>query len=397
MVTKDHWFEGAFLDWEDFESNYWRKKPVSVSRVSVQAAVNDGLAANDLFRLCRNDLVESRLISNIDGEFKLAFGPFDLDTLPLHSMLMVQGLESHLAGVSEYLVDSFAFLPRWRIEDVMVSYGHENTSCGAHFDHYDVFLVQVRGSKCWHLDEGNHVDEDLSPASDIRLLQDFHASEKIYQQPGDILYIPPRTGHWGITSCDDCLTLSVGIRNPTLGEMISHLADLAGDELTSNQTLDDSLTEANGIDQLTTRSITKKMANVLLNPSLTDRWFGAFMTELKEPDLISNAPEQSDADIIRQLQTHRLVQCHLATRLAYQVSGDKLNLYVNGESLTVSICSQAWIVILEAQRQVESSVILESVRESEQQESNQDKRENLRVLSFLLQLGAVCMSSGERE
>ena len=375
------WFGNASVSWEEFISSYWRKKPVHVSAASIEEHVNsqlaDSLTTQNLLQLCQNELIESRLIDLKDGEYNLQFGPFELVELPQDSMLMVQGLESHLLVISDYLRHSFSFLPRWRIDDVMASYANENTSCGPHFDHYDVFLVQIRGNKLWHLDDGHHKDTDLSPSAAIRLLQDFQATEVVKQQPGDILYIPPGTGHWGVAS-NDSLTLSVGIRNPTLQEMISHLADRIGDELDTGLTLDDSLTtQGNGISEQITLTMRNKMADTMLNPSLLNQWFGVYMTELREPELISIPDHKlTDNDIIDKLESRQAIRCHLATRLAYQVTGDKLALYVNGESYSVSASDLSWLTPLEADRQVESHLLAITP-------------DSIHVLSSLIHSGAV--------
>jgi 50S ribosomal protein L16 3-hydroxylase len=259
----------------------------------------------------------------------------------------------------------------------MASYANENASCGPHFDHYDVFLVQVRGNKRWHLDDGGHKDADLSPSAEIRLLQNFNATQVLDQRPGDILYIPPGTGHWGVAS-DDSLTLSVGIRNPTLQEMISHLADRIGDELDTGQTLDDSLSaQGNGISVETTRAMSNKMAGALLNPSVLNQWFGAYMTELREPDLVTiPGQKMTDKHIADKLVSCRGIRCHLATRLAYQVSGGEVKLYVNGESYSLTTSILTWLTPLEADREVDSRIL-------------ETTQENIHVLSSLINAGAV--------
>ena len=44
----------------------------------------------------------------------------------------------------------FAFLPPWRLDDVMVNFASRG-SVGPHFDQYDVFLVQVAGTRRWQI------------------------------------------------------------------------------------------------------------------------------------------------------------------------------------------------------------------------------------------------------
>ena len=45
------------------------------------------------------------------------------------------------------LLAHFDFLPRWRIDDIMISYAVPGGSVGAHIDQYDVFLLQGMGQR----------------------------------------------------------------------------------------------------------------------------------------------------------------------------------------------------------------------------------------------------------
>jgi 50S ribosomal protein L16 3-hydroxylase len=44
-------------------------------------------------------------------------------------------------------ITEFDFIPRWRFDDVMISYAATGGSVGPHFDYYDVFLLKVMGRK----------------------------------------------------------------------------------------------------------------------------------------------------------------------------------------------------------------------------------------------------------
>jgi ribosomal protein L16 Arg81 hydroxylase len=43
--------------------------------------------------------------------------------------------------------------------------------------------------------------------------------------PGDVLYLPPRVAHRGTSLSDDCMTLSVGCRAPSVSDLVSKLAE----------------------------------------------------------------------------------------------------------------------------------------------------------------------------
>jgi 50S ribosomal protein L16 3-hydroxylase len=343
------WSLGSNVSKESFLTESWRKKAYSFDAHINIEDISAFLSKETLLKLCDNALVESRLVDGTD--FSLELGPFKLDHLPTDQMLMIQGLESHLTDISRLISQHFSFLPRWRIDDVMATYANKETSCGAHFDHYDVFLIQIRGEKRWQLDDGEHLDSDLNENADIRLLDNFQSTTELIQKPGDILYIPPKVGHWGIAS-DDCLTLSIGIRNPTLQEMISHFADLIGDQLGEVHTMDDSLNMLDhGIDEKTTDSIADQMAINLLQPSLTRQWFGRYMTELREPELSKIPSKSMTIDQMKRMLKQALpIQCQLSSRLAYQELQESLLIFVNGECFVADKSSLVWFRELEQQR-----------------------------------------------
>jgi hypothetical protein len=72
----------------------------------------------------------------------------------------------------------FAFIPNWRIDDVMISYASEGGGVGPHIDNYDVFLLQGRGRRRWAISHAPIAagDEELVEGVDVRVLKGFRAS-----------------------------------------------------------------------------------------------------------------------------------------------------------------------------------------------------------------------------
>jgi len=369
------WIPGATISQEAFSSDFWRKKATKLCSGLDINQISKHLSQAYLLDLCKNELVESRLVDSRD--YSLALGPFELRQLSSEHMLMIQSLESHLESISELVSQYFSFLPRWRIDDVMATIANNDTSCGPHFDNYDVFLIQIRGEKTWQLDDGHNDDSDLSVTSDVPLLKDFRATEKFLQKPGDILYIPPKVGHWGIAG-DDSLTLSVGIRNPTLQEMISHFADLVGDQIKEVVTLDDSLDmNDHSIHSKSTDLITQRLANTLLRADLTQKWFGCYMTELREPELAiyPQSPKTTD-QIIHWLDHVQILKCQLATRLAFQETEDALLIFVNGLALEVKNSCLSWFQKFEQARYIKTELI-------------EHNEANIELVQSLYMMGAI--------
>ena len=190
-----NWFEQAGLDYAEFQQQYWRKQPWHGRNVFDTASggtlytISKTLNKKGLYQLAEIPLVESRIIANTQpsanpaatdtANYELELGPFAIAALAPGEMLMLQGLEQHLQSISDLLTRHFGFLPRWRIDDVMASYGDAGASCGPHFDHYDVFLLQVRGAKHWQLAAGPFSDADLIEDAEIRLLQHFPGQQTL--------------------------------------------------------------------------------------------------------------------------------------------------------------------------------------------------------------------------
>ena len=345
------WFEHADITYKQFQQRYWRKRPWHGENLfgNTLSNIDNELNNNNLFYLAGDPLIESRVISGAPEDYQLELGPFDIENLASGEMLMIQGLEQHLEVISDLLTRHFGFLPRWRINDVMASYGHSGASCGPHFDHYDVFLLQIRGEKHWQLAPGPFTDDDLMADADIRLLETFPTTDTLTQRAGDILYIPPGVGHYGVAS-EDSLTLSIGLRNTTLAEMISSLADQITDELVDTQTLDDRLGEpASGLMPDDIQQLQDKLIPELTRAGTISRWFGCYMTQLQEPDLIT----QDDNAVIHWPTAKGALVCHLPTRLCHQQGPDSGMIFVNGTASEVDPEVLSWFAVLETLRRID--------------------------------------------
>ena len=86
----------------------------------------------------------------VGSDWQIEHGPFEeqrFQTLPERDWtLLVQAVDLWIPEVADIL-DQFGFLPRWRIDDIMVSYAADGGNVGPHFDNYDVFLLQGEGQR----------------------------------------------------------------------------------------------------------------------------------------------------------------------------------------------------------------------------------------------------------
>ena len=165
----------SFRDFDaaGFLADHWQKQPLLI-RNPWQAWSNP-LPPDELAGLACEAGVESRLIQQTTPEqLQLEHGPLSPDQfgeLQRHPWtLLVQAVDHYVPAVAA-LLDPFRFIPNWRVDDVMVSYAVDGGGVGAHFDMYDVFLVQGLGRRRWRI--GQQCDETtpLRPHDGLRLLE----------------------------------------------------------------------------------------------------------------------------------------------------------------------------------------------------------------------------------
>src|SRR5690606_10284937 len=211
----------------DFLRDYWQKRPLLVRNAF--PGFESPLSPEDLAGLACEELALSRIVMH-DRErdrWQLRTGPFPEElfpTLPHHDWtLLVQDVDKWDADVAA-LLPQFGFLPRWRIDDVMVSFAAPGGSVGAHVDQYDVFLLQAQGHRRWQIDAGDNPPLAFRDDVELKLLREFHPTHDWVLGPGDMLYLPPGVPHHGVAE-DACLTFSVGMRAPSAAELLGDYVD----------------------------------------------------------------------------------------------------------------------------------------------------------------------------
>jgi 50S ribosomal protein L16 3-hydroxylase len=166
-------------------------------------------------------MAEARLVSGgfPAHDWRVRYGPFraaDLTTLPDRDWtLLVQDVEKHYPPLRAVL-DRFDFLPRWRIDDLMVSVAAPGGSVGPHIDQYDVFLLQAQGRRRWQISEGLAAGwlDDV----ELKVLESFEPEQEWVLEPGDMLYLPPGVAHHGV-ALDTGMTWSIGMRAPSAADL----------------------------------------------------------------------------------------------------------------------------------------------------------------------------------
>jgi len=202
-----------------FLRRHWQKRPLLVR--GALPAFRDPVTPEGLLALAARGDVESRLVMERGGARPWQVVPGPLTPArrrrlpPSHWTVLVQHVDAHVDAAAD-LVEEFDFLPRWRVDDVMVSLAAPRGSVGPHVDGYDVFLVQGRGRRRWRI--AGRFAETYRPRLDLRVLRGFRAEHEWVLEAGDLLYLPPGVAHHGV-ALEQCLTYSVGFRAPGHAEL----------------------------------------------------------------------------------------------------------------------------------------------------------------------------------
>ena len=217
-----------------FLKKYWQKKPLLI-RDAIKN-FKSPITEKDLFRIAQNENVISRLIEFKRDIWQVKYGPFKKSDLPKKIntswTMLVQNINHHVPFAESFL-NLFKFIPYARLDDLMVSFATKKGSVGPHFDSYDVFLFQAKGEREWKISEQKKFSLDKKSA--IKIITNFKAKNTWVLKPGDLLYLPPNVGHWGISQSDDCLTYSIGFRAPGTFEIQSKFLDFIQDNLITNK------------------------------------------------------------------------------------------------------------------------------------------------------------------
>ncbi|WP_069383482.1 cupin domain-containing protein [Halomonas caseinilytica] len=328
----------------DFLRDYWQQQPLLIRGAFPD--IESPLSPDELAGLACEDNVEARLVEEHgpEGPWQVSHGPFDEATfarLPERDWtLLVQAVDHYVPEVAE-LLEYFDFLPRWRLDDIMISYAPPGGSVGPHVDQYDVFLLQASGQRHWQL--GGRVPEDapIIAGIDLRILERFEVQpgQDWVLEPGDMLYLPPGWAHHGVSQSDDCLTFSVGFRAPSADEAITSFADYLGEQLpASHRYADAGMEPPEDPAQLDDASLARMRALILEtldDPAQMAQWFGRVMTQPKYVDqLVPNETPTEEDELVAALQAGECLERSLGSRFAWRALDDeRATLFVDGDGI----------------------------------------------------------------
>jgi len=345
-----------------FLRDYWQKRPLLIRAAFPH--FHNATTPEDLAGLACEEAALSRIVLHDpkSDRYTLKNGPFKeraFARLPkTHWTLLVQDVDKWDMDVAA-LLDRFAFVPGWRVEDVMVSYATDGGGVGAHVDNYDVFLVQGRGRRRWRISDDPSAPKDFRPDADLKLLRSFAPTHAWILEPGDALYLPPGVPHEG-TALGECMTFSVGMRAPSRSELLFDFAEFIAEPLREEQRYTDAdLAPAADVGEIDGAALARVRAALpqfaAIDPTTLRHWFGAFITRYRA----ANSAAPAGKPVTSAQLTQRLPQSVLFrnpwSRVAWAKAGRQADLFVAGERFS---CMPALARSLSGAREIDGAALL---------------------------------------
>jgi len=328
----------------EFLRDYWQKKPLHIP--AALTGFQDPLEPEELAGLACEDEIAARIIlDNGNNDWQVRQNPFveeDFTSLPeTHWTVLVQDLNKHISEL-DLLLEAFAFLPAWRIDDIMASYAAPHGGVGPHTDQYDVFLLQGMGTRHWQISSAKD-DEELIADIDLKILKNFKAEQEFLLQPGDMLYLPPGVQHFGVSD-QPCMTYSIGLRAPTqlelLGDYIDQLTLKQNNEA-EHRYRDPALNIANNncgeITADAINTVSELIKNIPSDEAGIKQWFGQFITStLHTLDNIPIEPETDSEELLQHIQQGEVLRRNAASRFAYIENADSTDIYIDSSAINLT-------------------------------------------------------------
>jgi 50S ribosomal protein L16 3-hydroxylase len=330
-----------------FLRGYWQKRPLLIRKAFPNFV--SPITPEDLAGLACEEAALSRIVAHErdHDRWLLRHGPFPEElfpTLPQHDWtLLVQDVDKWDADVAA-LLPAFGFLPRWRIDDVMVSFAAPGGSVGAHVDQYDVFLLQGQGRRRWQIDASRSLGKGDPPIhfrldTELKLLQRFTPTHDWLLEPGDMLYLPPGVPHHGVAE-DACLTFSIGMRAPAASELLGDFVDtLIAESDESQRYRDPDLQPPRDPNEIDADAMQRALEalNVLRmnDPERLGDWFGRFITLYRSAGEAVAQPIPARIEVEWALAHGAHLLRHPWTRMAWRKTGKGARLYVAGQEFTL--------------------------------------------------------------
>jgi 50S ribosomal protein L16 3-hydroxylase len=354
------------LSVDHFLKEYWQKQPLVIRQGLPN--IKPPITADELAGLSLEEDVESRILQEMGPRepWELWNGPMSesiFRRLPDDKpwTLLVQAVDHWVPSVFE-LKSLFEFIPSWRIDDIMISYANKGGSVGPHYDHYDVFLIQVQGIRQWQIGKTCSEEDPLIEGPKVRILEQFESVQQYEMHPGDILYLPPKIAHYGPALTNDCMTISVGFKAPSHSEMFNDFSRYLGDELSDFVRYQDPDLVAQPHPAEITQASLARAKQIFLDYVNDDQrfgdWFGRLMTEQKYPELEPPIEGLVRYESLEQdLANTDYLSLDESCRLAF-VKDKALKVFIDGESYRLENRLEPIIIKLSQEKRLSVDFIM---------------------------------------
>lgn len=386
---------------EAFLANYWQKRPVLLQQTLTNVALPT-LSPDELAWLATQPDVESRIVfterTGSQEAYRVEHGPFDetyLRKLPASDWtILVHDVDKHLPELAAWFAQ-VPFIPKWRIDDLMVSFAAPGGSVGPHKDNYDVFLCQDVGTRHWRVSEDRSLPQDEN-SSDLALLRPFAEMVMYDCTQGDVLYLPPGIAHWGIAA-DKCMTFSIGMRAPDKLELAVCAARVLSHHLVNEpgqpEERDDEFYADPDLlsDECCGARISSRSLERLFEQDLIDRSVDLataaiiFGSQVTDPKAWLDPDQPSDQEIRLVSTGDKALSAHGMARFAWYQDSDTGIVFVNGQARESNrVCTQFFRQLCERG----------TVQSAEIQELN-GSQANGGFLVWLLEAGAFDLQTSD--
>jgi 50S ribosomal protein L16 3-hydroxylase len=336
-----------------FLRDYWQKKPLLIRQAI--PGFKPLLQFDQLAELARLNHVESRLITLEADKWDMQHGP--LAELPPRTQrewtMLVQGVNLYDER-ADALLRQFRFVPDARLDDLMISYATDGGGVGAHFDSYDVFLLQAHGKRRWRIG----AQQDLALVEDLplKILANFEPEEEFVLEPGDMLYLPPQYAHDGVAE-GECMTYSIGFRAPSFQEMGEGFLQFMADSVElPGLYADPSLHVAKNpaeIPRDMLATVTEELNKVRWLEEDVTIFVGEYMSEPKHNVFFTGPAKPLVFGRFLETAAKRGLKLSLKTLMLYRGK----HVFINGESFAVGRADKAVLDVLANERRLDGAQV----------------------------------------
>ncbi|HEY2344592.1 MAG TPA: cupin domain-containing protein [Xanthomonadaceae bacterium] len=330
---------------QHFLRDYWQKRPLLIR--GAFPGFTSPVAPEDLAGLACEEAALSRVVKHQPrgDRWTLRHGPFAESDFPKMGKrdwtLLVQDVDKWDADVRA-LLDRFDFLPRWRIDDIMISFAAPGGSVGAHVDQYDVFLLQGLGARRWQVDTKPDPSTAFRDDVELKLLREFHPTHTWTLETGDMLYLPPGVPHHGVAA-GSCLTYSIGMRAPSQAELMVDFVEYLAERTSEKARYADpdliAVEDGHEIDATALARVRAALAALHTDDATLAAWFGGFISTYRSAGIAAPPKPPTEAAVRKALAAGGSLARHPFVRTAWTRQGKRALLFAAGASWPMKLDS----------------------------------------------------------